>query len=1164
MVDDDDNQDEVSEFERVADEFADQCARGEAPDIDDYVERFPQLETQIRDLFPMILGMHVAGGDSEPINEDVLRELGDFQLIREIGRGGMGVVYEAHQASLSRRVALKLLPSPALLPGRQRQRFELESRAAARLHHSNIVPVFGVGEHEGLQYYVMQLIDGCGLDEILKEIRRRKKHEASGASSEQSSESPFASAAASYLLSGSHTSQGSGTGVNSPSAKEDSPTAGSTSGIVRMADSAPSQRSRTTSSSGYHRSVVRLFVQLADALYYAHCQGVLHRDIKPSNLMLDSSGQIWVMDFGLAKSDESVELTRTGDVVGTLRYMAPERFRGESDPRSDLYSLGLTLYEMLLLRPAFESTNREKLLQELAKGTPPRPRRVDPRISRDLETILLKTIEPQPERRYANAAALRDDLQRFLDGRSIQAKRASFIDRTIKWVHREPVVAGLTMSFAVMVAVAIVGISKQWRDAVAARADAERNLADVTAAQRDLYRQLYVADMRLAQSAVEKDRSREAVDILSRHLPNGEREDLRQFFWHHMWKQCHQGEIVRRLPTSGRLLQSRTGDVLYVLETSRRLHFVDPRTFETQTVLDGAYVRMQLSPDGRYLAVRRGRMKENDNETVWLIDTASREVVTEVTVELSSVWSTAFSIDGKALLVCGTLRDPTNGRGQFIRWDIAERRETARFEVRDTVHDLACSPQDGSFVMWRPGLLEWRDPDSLEVRRSIPTKLSNPELEFTSDGSTLIVTGARQHDIQVVDAATGAIRHTLSGHTLEIYDVELIENDTQLLSSCKDSSIRLWDLRSGKHVHTFFGHLSSGVNLLSTSPHEFLTSAYDGEIRRWSTINLSRQTVPLSDPNSAIVALQWSKDGETLLVGQHHEIKRYHPATQSIETAVVLPGVFYSSLASAIAEQDNGSIFVGTTNLDRESPLTGAIHRWDAQQDETTLFALTTNAMRDMRLSPDERLLSGVPISFMTGPQTYTLTVLHAETGEPFFEINQPEPFCQVEFSADSRLLYVASSDWIKAIDTTSWKVIRTLNRPPDRDDMFTGLAVLSRPGTVLVAGNKGSLEVWEEAKPFPAMSLAGHEGFVDKLVVSPDGRQLFTHGHDRTVRIWDLETGTALATLSAMSDETPTGHFGLTLSPDGRRLAAMVGSTKVRIWTAATEEDVRRSINFD
>ena len=302
--------------------------------------------------------------------------------MREVGRGGMGVVYEAEQESLGRRVALKVLRSHRLHDPKILIRFHREAKAAGRLHHTNIVPVFGVGEHEGVHFYVMQFIRGLALDAVLAELRRLRGR----------GRIPTAARIVRLILAGASKltvtdlAQSLATGrfiaappiepaLNAVNEKPSSGGAGSSATLLgQSAFSTPTDSTRV-----YARSVARVGIQVAEALDYAHQHGILHRDIKPSNLLLDAHGMIWVTDFGLAKIDSDSDLTRTGDIVGTIRYMAPERFEGRCDVRADVYALGLTLYEFLARRPAFVAEDRHELIRQVTQEEPRALRRPTPR-----------------------------------------------------------------------------------------------------------------------------------------------------------------------------------------------------------------------------------------------------------------------------------------------------------------------------------------------------------------------------------------------------------------------------------------------------------------------------------------------------------------------------------------------------------------------------------------------------------------------------------------------------------------------------------------------------------------------------------------------------------------------------------------------------------------
>jgi serine/threonine protein kinase len=352
------------------------------------------------------------------------RRLGEYQILREVGRGGMGVVYEAVQESLGRHVALKVLPFTSLLGPTHLERFRREARAAAQLHHTNIVPVFGVGEHEGVHYYAMQYIEGRGLDQVVREVRcLRSATEAAPIET-----CSLAGRVAESLVTGRFAAQLPAEQAPSPDAviREAPRLAPPSSEPPAHANGATSTSAKDTdlssrSDTEYFRGIARLGIQVAEGLEYAHRQGILHRDIKPSNLLLDTAGTAWITDFGLAKAEDGAGLTSPGDILGTLRYMAPERFEGRADPRSDVYSLGLTLYELLTLRPAFSDSDRARLIQRVQQESPAAPRKIDARIPRDLDTIIQRAVAKESDQRYATAETLAEDLRRFLADRTILA-----------------------------------------------------------------------------------------------------------------------------------------------------------------------------------------------------------------------------------------------------------------------------------------------------------------------------------------------------------------------------------------------------------------------------------------------------------------------------------------------------------------------------------------------------------------------------------------------------------------------------------------------------------------------------------------------------------------------------------------------------------------------
>lgn len=389
------------ELEQVLDRYLAERAAGEEPDQQRYLREHPALAEALRGVFRTLDFVEATSRSLHASKLGCGQRVGEFRIVREVGRGGMGVVYEAVQVPLHRRVALKVLPPGASLSESASERFAREAATAGRLHHTNIVPVYAVGQQDELLYYAMQFIDGRSLAEHLTGWRR--------------------------------------------------------------ADGRPGL--------DHHRRVAGWGRQVAEAIDYAHSQGAIHRDIKPANLLLDERDDVWITDFGLAREDARATITISGDVIGTARYMSPEQAKGgreQLDGRTDVYSLGATLYELLALTPAIDDESREAVLNRLATAEARPLRQIDRSIPRDLETIVAKCMARDAGRRYQRASELADDLRRFLAGDPIRARRTPLIVKTARFAgrHRTPVLSSAIV-LAVLVAMVLLGLQfrlQQGRD----------------------------------------------------------------------------------------------------------------------------------------------------------------------------------------------------------------------------------------------------------------------------------------------------------------------------------------------------------------------------------------------------------------------------------------------------------------------------------------------------------------------------------------------------------------------------------------------------------------------------------------------------------------------------------------------------------------------------
>jgi WD40 repeat protein/serine/threonine protein kinase len=1144
-------------LDRLADEFAERYRAGERPSLSEYIQRHPQLADEIREFFPAMVEMEQVKDDRQAITEPAatgplppLERLGDFRIIREIGHGGMGVVYEAEQVSLGRHVALKVLPKQLLADVRTKQRFEREARAAARLHHTNIVPVFGVGEHEGLPYYVMQFIPGLGLDEVLTELKKLQPVSPVSTvtlSARRGGSSPPRDVSAAGVARSLMTGQfkpAARPEENVPASRSDVTTdhVPSPHSTFREGDRAPDARppcdgtlssssvvlpgqSRTGSHGrkpSYWRSVATMGVQVAEALEYAHHQAVVHRDIKPSNLLLDTTGTVWVTDFGLAKADDQQNLTHTGDVLGTYRYMPPEAFEGKTDARGDVYSLGLTLYELLAFRPGFGEPDRAKLIKLVTTTQPPRLGKVNPQVPRDLETIVHKAIERDPACRYQSARELAADLQHFVDDEPVRARPVGPAERCRRWCRRNPLVASLTAAVAFLLVAGSTMATYFAIDATLARdrADAEALKAEGKANEALAYAQREAGER--AKATVEKERAdREAdaaranlyvvrlytvkVALDNRNMPlvRDLLEQLRQpgfgskgapgWEWNYLWRFCHNEECTLRGHEDDASCVAFTSDGARLATSAddgavRLWDVATGRQLKSLLLKQSALPCLAFSPDGTRLAVGA------KDGSIRVLDAARWQELSIIKGHTKVVRGLAFSPNGNRLFTVSEDRT-------LKIWDMAGvsagggGKELHSFqEPAGYLRCVAVSPDGKWLALGGQGAtLKMRDAASGKEVRTLPGHTGGIYgVAFSADGKRLASTGM-DRTVKVWDVANGQELHTLTGHTSDLKTLAFSPDGKRLASGGVDQMLKVWDLDTDQEATTYLGH-TRGIYGLAFSP--------DG---RWLASASADRTIKLWDTTL--------RPGSRIYNGHDNQVRAvaFHPDPGA-------PGRLVS---------------VG---------LDGRIKVWDVlTHRDLRLFSGPGPGLLCVALSPDGRLLA-------TGGDPGVVTVWDVETGRNLWSMKGHASWLtNVAFSPDNRWLASGGHDrLIKLWDAATGGELRTL--AGHKDDV-KGL-VFSPDGARIISGsNDETIKVWDAASGQELQTLKGHGKGVTDIALSGDGRWLASTSHDQTVRIWDLATGQVLRTLRGHNDTV----WSVAFHPSGARLATAGWDQTVRVWDPAT-----------
>jgi len=1188
----------------VLDAYLAAAQEGTAPARDVLLAEYPELAEDLEACLASLEFIRQASLTSPPLvadskgvdaeeGEPGIGELGDFRLIAEVGRGGMGVVYEAVQRSLNRRVALKVLPFAAAMDPTQLRRFQTEALAAAQLHHTHIVPVYSVGCERGVHYYAMQFIEGQTLAQAIAERRKLEepppvrrgpspsplrgeggpKGRMRGERDQARSGPPEpADSGPECLLLESRLQAESGSPLEPRLQAESGPAKAGTPTPVRrgspdpavpadrrspIPEDAPTLRRSTLSAPSsrtreYCRTAATLGIQAAEALDHAHKVGIVHRDIKPANLLLDVQGNLWITDFGLARLQDDAGLTITGDLLGTLRYMSPEQAlakRGYLDHRTDIYSLGVTLYELVTLRPAVDGQDRQELLRKIAQDEPTAPRRLNPSIPRELETILLKAMSKEPESRYATAQALAGDLRRFLDDKPIRARRPTWLEHVVKWSRRHRLVvaaAGLVLACATMgLAIGTVLLAREQLRTRQQRDIAQAKTRDALEKAESLERNLYINLVNRAQAELSNGHSALADRLLDACPPN-----RRGWEWYFSKGLCHSDLHTLRGHTK----------------------HVDAVAFNQ----DGRLVA-SVACDLRDWSLEPGEL------TVW--ETATGRAL--FTRPAPRVCCVAFTPDGEVAVgdTLGVVAFHNVATGNIVRTAGTRR---ARYPGYVT----ALSRDGATFAMLGGGRLELWDVTTGRRRHEVAYR-GGPFITaaFSADGTTIAASGA-EASVDLWDVQTAKPMRTLRGPAQAIYALAFSRTREMIASGEWDGTVRTWETATGKPLLVLRGH-QSFVRAVAFSPDgaHLASGAEDNSVKIWE-LPKGREVSTLNGHADSVLAVAYAPDGKTLASGSQDKTVKLWDATAAPEGRVLTHGDWVTCVAFshdgkrlATAARDG---FVrlfdaadGRTLMTLRHPSEGTggapvfvhgvafspddralvsagydktVRIWDAESGgELHVLRGHKHFIQGVAFAPDGRTIASVDLD-------KTLRTWDAASGAALSEQQADTRFVYaVAYSPDGRLLATAgASGWLSLWDAVTLRRVRQLPAADYYGGGDQGRQVAFSPDSrrvvcpYRVGEVLGEVRVWDVVAGQTLLILRGHTANVNAVAYSADGLRIATGSQDRTVRIWDAATGDELTALRGHNGAV----LGVDFDPSGRRLASTSVDFTARIWDAPRDTD--------
>ncbi len=1118
----------------VVEELTQRLQRHEAVDLQQVVAEHPEHAEPLKQILPALeifaeLGS-TAGSDSLAVSplagrtsphDETPGTLGDFRILREIGRGGMGVVYEASQISLDRRVALKVLPLAGMLDPRRLQRFKNEARAAAGLHHPGIVPVHAVGCERGVHYYAMQYIEGVTLAQVIANERDRLSPWAGSQGRIQ--DSGFGIQGTQNLPPLGRGGRGgargplieqSGGDEDRGSKIEDRDTAESLRSSILHPRSSTVVNAFSTESFGHrpahatdrYRTIAEWGIQIAEALEYAHSVGVIHRDIKPANLILDETGNIWITDFGLAQLETDAGLTMTGDVVGTLRYMSPEQALGERglvDQRSDVYSLGLTLYELLARTAAFATADRRELLHRIANDDPLAVRRIVPSIPVELETIVHKAIEKEAAARYTTARELADDLRRFLREQPIRARRASALDRARKWSRRNRrLVQAAVLSVTVLLVCGVVAaflLERAHHETRLAQksAESDRKLAATAQATHRLHE--YVTAINLADRAWRSGQLDDARKHLLPWRENKEEDDLRGFEWHYLWRivheslasfGSHQGSAYcSTLSPDGRMLATGGTDGVRIWDaaTGAPIKHLNEHAADVNGVA--------FSRDGRRFATA----SDDRTAKVWNVSDWS---VLETIPQAGYVVQVEFSKDGRFLLFGLRSEFRPNGHATFRAatqiWDLNLKKPHKIVHGHEAcLESLTLSPDGETFATTGDDVLcVWKHPNGDLVRR-IPNN-HDPE---DHAGADCVVFAHTQPWLASVSGPYLRIWNAVSGDKVaelpssspRLRGVTFSRDDSLIAAGGEDSQVHVWVRESdGQYDYQPPLHAHSRLwSLTFLGDDRLVTTAESGSVQVWDVQKVSHER-RIRTPAVTRANFAFSPDGRTLFAATG-DLERCEMTGPWARVTIAGNG---TPVAAVAVSADGRMLAAGGENGVVSALNSDLSCRWSWSPD------FNSGPVAHLRfLAGSERIAT-------RHPGRDTATYFDAPSGRivpPAVPLENPQ--CRVCFAPNG------------------------------------STAVLLRAG--------GQLEVWEGGQELWSIEAPG--AVWREAAFSHDGRRLAVGRDDGMIHVWQVSVPDSEIVFQGASH--PIGLIAF--SANAQTLAGTVEGGRVRLWNIASGREL-------